>query len=834
MQRYSLLIFIVSTQTNAAEILAASAALQKQLDDRITKEVASLQGTTQISPAVGQAIASVGDVIGGSVGRRVTGFATVGASLYSNMKLLSASPAALASMGIEPITLGLSLFSGVCSLIGMFNDDDDELAEALNAISQQLSIFHRETMESFERLEEILDIGHRQILAEFLQVHKDHKNIKQRLKTLRQKIQENQHEILDAIQSLRRDSIVQHKEVINQFAEIHLGAIQEKISDVMAAFNRGEINGGNLAKHIHELQKCICIIAKNRSLTGSTRANLEESATDVMRQWFTHPAFDNINIIKEYYTERFGDASPSVVNPFVFTQCTDVLIELLNEIKPTFASEQEKTACIADVDIIIQEALQAVAFVNKVQEPTRIAPLVDDCVTAITTLQGLVETKLKTGLNTSLTTQTSSRLKKVMEDDEKVLKGLSLPFETLRQQLLLDRSFIILYNAFQYNKSRILWRGKPIVEDQSMYQWAFFLASNMRESSGWVAIEKCYDAIIQRRIADYQTRLEIISEEIQKPRRTDQPASMLIHPLPASLPNNKQVIFCNALAVNPLYIEAEKLGLGKIRTFYRQCATGKFEIQSYFGDKIISYVTMDYDLPTFTDGDIINFWDGGRYLKTTDVICLKGTNESALMIPSSPYSPARDLFTQSPKTVVNQDWDTVRVMIVEKLKQERIVINQDIIKDLKLAGSPMAKAVEALNRRYTMFEAVCALAYNQQFATSPLARHVLAADVGVITDKKSFVAHAEQYAGEETYAPFSVTLQRFAEIKKDLAPAPFPMLVSILARLRDTRSIMDDARIVPVAHEADGLRQEVASLREQMRAQSEQIAQLLKLLTAPE
>ena len=794
---------------------------------------------------------------------------TIGVSIASNMYLLTLPAATLSGMGIAPFFPYAGIALGICSLI--YGSRGNGIGKALAAISCQIAEFHHDVMIRFDQLELQLDEHHRKVMYAFFELYKHQDELEERLDAMRQELLTNQELIKSSINKMETNESERHRETIDQFAQLRLEEVEKTISDVNFAINSEDIDCKKLVALVRQIYKHVNIVAKNSTLSGardpeSLRAIREALSTVHDDNPYNHPAFSNIDMIKNYCQERLGlPQSPDVINPRIWARCIGALNNLLDYAqKLSFETESAKKAVISDIAEIAQMGHLILFTINQMGSARNIDALSKDCVDALEKLKQFTDQYMTQHVSSSLKKDMIKRVKDVMHADLQLLNGLPG---------MMFSDFTPLTNQ----PSQAGPIGFLVCRTQIWNNFQALVAGRRAEYANRIANWKGYiSQIMQQRIAQI---------ECGAVQGVNVPLSQLVFPAKSSsfVSAVKRPFLCTGITVSPEYVKAELCGLcrivsefdvdyaasgGTLWNNYNSNNTCPFYIRVYMesdGERKLlrEYKTTWKEIswpPTIqvSEDSVYGHLFGGPRFTTAmfehhpEIVGRKapycgynmtwGDGEPMCQYLPHTSTPPIDFSAVTPVSYEAKHLVLAQQLLEKSTCQKRIECNRDLRDQLESVSDNRASVMlNVLDMRYKVLEAVVALTMNAKFKESPAC--ALFNVGGVLRNKADIEEFTRKYAQPQTqlcendqYMPFDKSIAAFQQASRNLVSErlEFPAMQSSLSRLRYLMTTMSGMRVIPrqprtdvaVIQRLEACAAEAAQLREGQNLLKGEISEL--------
>ncbi len=747
-----------------------------------------------------------------------TQLAGIGTSLAQNMYLLALPESTLASLGIASVVPYAGIAATAVSIFGSLLGGDDEVDNSFAIeLFNFLNTFYEHVMIRFDHLEDMLDIHHRKVMHFLFKLHQHQSDMRAEMRLMHHELMQNQTQIKCALQTMYQTAESYQVQTNQQFADLRFEKIDETLSNIQFDLERGAITSANLVSIIHQLYNCIAITAKSMSLTGSATQNIQqELASNQSSNPYNHPAFNHINLIKEY-GERHYDAAPSVpvVNPLLWARCVQTLLAVLEQAnRLSLSSDGDKSAMLSDIGEIFRIGQAALAVIERIHQEPCVQKLIDNCKATLMAFKKITDAHMQQHVDEALKQEMIARIERISQEDIFAYNQvppinfaqLAANLSTLGRNLVDlkpgDIHFthkesccsIVIGSAGGYLPQHIMASQAPAVHiDLYRQNWGKNpLLVGERQQEQVHRRGNCIATLDGHRTH----RISLIKQNVNNVG----PLSPLIYPS-GNAASNKLILFDEFNTINPFvdseFGRAELLGLGRIRYEY-DINGGNFYLRVYFihGDpqqkQLIKERYVPYDAIDTSDEQIYNFFYGGRYAKSGDRVRVQGRacsdffeeykcygwKAGVLFPPATPYVPACTTLYQLNNM---PNLDTIRFNAMQavagRVQQQRLAANALVIDAVSSpAASPMQSIINQLDEQYKILESSCALAYGEQFSQHPACALFRTNDViknraAIFTFLKRYQDAATDLSNQPEYVPpqqLHQSLEAFEETKRAL------------------------------------------------------------------
>ena len=785
--------------------------------------------------------------------------------IFSSLNTILSETSNITTASLINPYVGLAL--GVCSLVGLFSDSDDDNAmecimDAMYnytmALSQQMQEYFDITMQRLDNIENKIDQYATLMLREFFFLHRGQENTLEKIFELRKEFI-NKSSLIQGSLNYVNDSINDKYSLLTSNLEaLRTEKINEIVHKAIHDSNKQNLPLETYDKHLDKLYTKATIRAKESHLTGGNIDIMNnESISQVLTGMLdnttllSHPIYNNTNLLRKYLNHHFNINYDTVLfNPVIWSQCTDTFTLLLNTHPPK--SKTQKHSIINMLRQLCTQKYQLCDFITKIHNEHIVEKLVVQYTLTVEHLKHIFNTLLDT-YEKEKTKILKETYRKVREQEIALLTSQS--YNCDKQKTLITGMLNILYDSmrptldwtkhcrtFTYQGSNSI-QGSIIQGYTCHYAgWEKYDALVSRNASQYEHLSKQYitnkintcvtllksdkDAINNLNFHLFKspdTAIDISMSGVMYPQSDDSPQPIL--PLPT-----------NGLPLPKYYLIQEQNGRGYIRHEYTYDSS-YFYIRSYFitnqdTKKLILEMKHELDStnsPHYPFEHCQNHWYGGYFAKKTDIFSFiytytgyyPGTSWNGVIPPLEPYVGLIDLWYTQAKIVFidNQTHDKDIDMSCKQLKLD---FNNVLIEQLT-PGTNFYTTIKQLDAQYKLIDSLMALVYTGDFNILKQPNLLL-----TLTNEQSIRKYLVDYNNnrstyDDVHLPQYLTLGNevvYSLLKHVRTPKLHQDIVKTIERLDVTLHTVELTPITVCKDDNNMLKQkddEIASLRDEVK-----------------
>lgn len=473
--------------TTMADYLKAEKA-QKLQEQEYQAKLGVLRGLTELgagvacltgSPKAGRIIANVG---GASI------------NIYDAITKIGATTAATTTFAAALPYVGIAV--SVVSLISSFlmDDDDDGLAEALQAImegiqqlSRQVEEFRQEMHKRFDRLEAILDIFYIDVMREFGQLHLttqlNFKQVADKLHDIHVELKKRHKEVMNALSDIANRQITNQQELLDVLAKYNNQTFQYKLAKTLGFAKLVKLDEAGFSEGFNKLSIMADALARDQSVTTVSCDNSSQIAVNFKNKANSVGYGFLINTLRAIAKDQFSDFIPKhhwkyleqeLVNPGIWLLSTQGLLDFINrhwQNQPLHSLENEH---VERIQKLLNNGVQVQGFIKALREPKIIACLITQFQMAQLNLQEVIknfirekETEFNKAAKSHLSKEISDKHLLTLQKDTSIELG-NYPLQDIEDYVKQNINYIDAQNSVQINK----------VGDWSHWFWCSFRGGN--------------------------------------------------------------------------------------------------------------------------------------------------------------------------------------------------------------------------------------------------------------------------------------------------------------------------------------------------------------------
>ena len=828
----------------------------------------------------------------------------IATSMYS---LIDASSGALNTSLINPY-VGLTL--GVCSLIGLFQDSDDlsDLVDIIQdffiALSEQMYEYHQITMSRFDALESQIDLQSRVMLRGFFNIHQQQEYSIEQLVKLRKDFLEKSSLIQNTLTCIEHSLTTKYSSLTSNLEALRKEKINEIVQNALNDSDNPNLSARKLEKHINNLYTKATIRCQEPYVTGG---NVNINVVDEIGQALTtyqfnydkspimcHPAYNNINLIRQYLTHTLDINIEQLPNPLLWVQCVDALISVLQ--KRILSDKVLKAHDVwfgnnADFLLKIVKHLYTQGthfskFMLKIYANKYVQKVSESYKLSIVNFIFLYNSYLSK-CQQDITLELRKNYEKLVTSEIFILQNQKYNWQTSKRLIIsftqhLQSRSCKNCKTHCYKLLRTFSFRNECINNTSLFSTFLEYDAQSLEKTALSEFEDNMNTIIETMKLQLNEQSASLYFDLynlsNSTSTTYKPFSMIIYPdtskeLLPILPLPK-----TSLPIPQYYIIQERQNRGEIRHEYSY-DNEFFHIKSYFLSKLnnkILILHMNYSLnyknsPYPSYEHVQHNWYGGYFAKQHDVFkdvftpiynkhSFTKTIATAFLLMHygeknpgnfSCHLPPFERYDglihtwHSNATIVFKNDQICEDNITHHI-QQKINFNDKIIEQLN-SNTLLRAALHKIDAEYKLIDGLLALAHNNNYSNINFIKNP-----NIIKDERSFGLHCVQYPSllAHTDERLSNTLNKTLELVdtlisdiEELQYKPLPDLQNILDKL-DLTLHMLEAKSMNVTHsnvtpttleqkdsEINMLRQEVQQSRDEIKELTNKLNLLLQLVT---
>lgn len=667
--------------------------------------------------------------------------------------------------GINPY---VGILMGVASLCSLFQEDErqdntqvilDAISQGVMHLSQQMHRLHEDMRYQFEQSRKQLNAHHLIMLEQFFAMRQDNKMAVQKLKELGKYIQENKQVIQDGINSLHATANSNFKMTMSNLNGLRIEEIDDLVERSLLMLQRKDVSEQEFNRCIEELYVKAVSRASADALTGGAVDIHDKNALATMldgastkQNVFAHPAFSNINLLSRYLDANSKNFKhEKLVNPLIWVKCVEAFLnaidQKLNQDTAYPSTQQVKDLDIQKLIVLQQHGQKIIATIEKMYKNKSVEEIATKYQQHMQELVRALEQEQKNFEQVhaqQLCKEHSAFIENENAKKPSILNSYECKkcVEHIEKSINISRAIQSVHTMPNTNITCHSYLKNQLKYNLHIEDSKTVTAQDVRSASQF--FEKSYQSYSQALAAPNALLLNTItdlSKNVFEP--VGNGASRWLYP--GSQESNLPILMLPSqnLSFDPVYVVAENKELGKISHEYS--IIGKtMHMQSYFIDKntaqkikilhLCKECSFD-DMYSLSE-NILHFWYGGRYPKSTDTytgpgkasgsmerwVCagtypLAADSFSSYYPPITPYAAERDIFVTTARKEQDQSLQ-YKSFVQERIQadqaEKRMALSKELMGQLasRSAMSAIFKAAQELDVYFKVLDCLLTVLYS--------------------------------------------------------------------------------------------------------------------------
>jgi hypothetical protein len=704
---------------------------------------------------------------------KIQNFGAASLKIASSMNAIIEGGAATGGASLINPYVGLTM--GVCSLIGLFQEPDDNngfeilmecMQHYMQALSQQMYEQFEHTMFRFDRVENKIDQYGMAMLNEFFLLHQKQDYSLEKLFELRKDFMEQSSMLQGAVSYVNESLAQKYSSLTANLEALRTEKINEIVHNAIRDSLKADLPLEKFEKHVDKLHAKATVRALEAHVTGGNidTTNYHAIATALTAQpamhdhsnVLQHPVYSNINLIRRYLGHYFGDDTQQLANPLIFIQCSDALSTILQKKlladKYFPASQNAKELMITMLKQLINNGSSLVNFIKKAHRNNYVEKVAQQQHNAVKNISNIY-TMLRNAFEQEKTKLLQERYNQTLSSESSHIRvsPQMLDYESQKQKIK---------NMYLYSKIAEIDKSPGYKARCSFTYQCKNITGTMtrgfkfgcRENSDW----SFCNSLLRRSAETYeatarQCTQDKISQHLQAMQSDNEQNYLstfklfelpqkpeILHPMSRVMHSPNQLYQLPVLALPQsytlpdYYLLQEQQGRGVIRHEYRYDEKNWY-VESYFVSNhgtqtliLSSQVELDStNSPHVPYDHAFNHWYGGYFAKKNDLFQYNGLDYAESAFSWSGHIPPLDAYTglcetwqkNAQTTIADKKTENQSIIAADAaLKRE---FNETVLKQM-VPGTELYDAVKKLDAHSKLLDALLALTCNQEYQKGKL------------------------------------------------------------------------------------------------------------------